>query len=125
MIYPSYGGSEFNNVLENRVDDQDSHIAQMEEENLTLNERLFLMERELGDMRRRLQYLETRSVVGNEEVVEMSLKVRDRDVAARDDSAVNELGCKEQGEKDIKEQPCEMILGPKREAESKAREGNP
>ncbi|CAN6840324.1 unnamed protein product [Brassica oleracea] len=70
MIYPSCVGSEYNNVLENRVDDQDSHIAQLEEENLTLKERLFLMERELGDLRRRLQFLETRSVVGNEEVVE-------------------------------------------------------
>ncbi|CAH8285951.1 unnamed protein product [Eruca vesicaria subsp. sativa] len=76
MIYPSYGGgggSEYNNVLENRVDDQDSHIAQLEEENLTLKERLFLMERELGDLRRRLQYLERRDMVAedvNEEVVE-------------------------------------------------------
>ncbi|CAF2136764.1 hypothetical protein HID58_004695 [Brassica napus] len=64
MIYPSCGGGfEYNNVLESRVDDQDSHIAQLEEENLTLKERLFLMEREVGDLRRRLQYLETRSVV--------------------------------------------------------------
>ncbi|CAN8252395.1 unnamed protein product [Cochlearia groenlandica] len=74
MIYPNYGGSsEYNNVLENRVDDQDSHISQLEEENLTLKERLFLMERELGDMRRRLQYLERRDMVAddaNEEVVE-------------------------------------------------------
>lgn len=73
MIYPNYGGSEYNNVLENRVDDQDSHIAQLEEENLTLKERLFLMERELGDLRRRLQYLERRNMVAedaNEEVVE-------------------------------------------------------
>ncbi|XWS71097.1 hypothetical protein CRYUN_Cryun03dG0108500 [Craigia yunnanensis] len=38
MIYPSYGG-DYNNVLENRVDDQDTHIAQLEEENLTLKER--------------------------------------------------------------------------------------
>ncbi|KAJ8760164.1 hypothetical protein K2173_011020 [Erythroxylum novogranatense] len=65
MIYPSYGGVgvgeynySYNNVLENRVDDQDSHIAQLEEENLTLKERLFLMERELGDLRRRLLFLE-------------------------------------------------------------------
>ncbi|KAG6781778.1 hypothetical protein POTOM_014692 [Populus tomentosa] len=60
MIYPSGGGGEYsyNNVLENRVDDQDTHIAQLEEENLTLKERLFLMERELGDLRRRLQFLE-------------------------------------------------------------------
>ncbi|WCJ32418.1 PRLI-interacting factor putative [Euphorbia peplus] len=62
MIYPNYGGVgvdySYNNVLENRVDDQDSHIAQLEEENLTLKERLFLMERELGDLRRRMQFLE-------------------------------------------------------------------
>lgn len=72
MIYPNYGG-EHNNVLENRVDDQDSHIAQLEEENLTLRERLFLMERELGDLRRRLLFLErqNRAVEDvNEEVVE-------------------------------------------------------
>ncbi|XVF19191.1 hypothetical protein REPUB_Repub11eG0089100 [Reevesia pubescens] len=72
MIYPSYGG-DYNNVLENRVDDQDTHIAQLEEENLTLKERLFLMERELGDLRRRLQFLERQSQVVedvNEEVVE-------------------------------------------------------
>ncbi|XP_004497374.1 uncharacterized protein [Cicer arietinum] len=73
MIYPNYGGGEYNNVLENRVDDQDSHIAQLEEENLTLRERLFLMERELGDLRRRLLFLERQNQVVedvNEEVVE-------------------------------------------------------
>ncbi|KAK6144003.1 hypothetical protein DH2020_020823 [Rehmannia glutinosa] len=56
MIYNpnsvNVGGVGCNNVLENRVDDQDSHIAQLEEENLILKERLFLMERELGDLRR-------------------------------------------------------------------------
>jgi hypothetical protein len=73
MIYPNYSGVEYNNVLENRVDDQDSHIAQLEEENLTLKERLFLMERELGDLRRRMLFLERQSRVVedvNEEVVE-------------------------------------------------------
>ncbi|XP_010520688.1 PREDICTED: uncharacterized protein LOC104799746 [Tarenaya hassleriana] len=73
MIYPNYGGAEYHNVLENRVDDQDTHIAQLEEENLTLKERLFLMERELGDLRRRLQFLERQNMVAldaNEEVVE-------------------------------------------------------
>lgn len=76
MIYPNYNGitgMEYNNVLENRVDDQDTHIAQLEEENLTLKERLFLMERELGDLRRRLQFLERQNhMVGDvhEEVVE-------------------------------------------------------
>lgn len=77
MIYPNYGtagGVEYNNLLENRVDDQDTHIAQLEEENLILKERLFLMERELGDLRRRLQCLErqSRSEYINEEVVENS-----------------------------------------------------
>lgn len=72
MIYPTYGG-DHNNVLENRVDDQDTHIAQLEEENMTLKERLFIMEGELGDLRRRLQFLERQNLVVedvNEEVVE-------------------------------------------------------
>ncbi|XP_078442304.1 PRLI-interacting factor [Wolffia australiana] len=51
MVYPY--------LLEHRVDDQDAHIAQLEEENLTLKERLFLMETELADLRRRLRALET------------------------------------------------------------------
>ncbi|KAK6164247.1 hypothetical protein DH2020_001111 [Rehmannia glutinosa] len=77
MIYNpnsvNVGGMDYHNVLENRVDDQDSHIAQLEEENLILKERLFLMERELGDLRRRMQFLERRENRGediNEEVVE-------------------------------------------------------
>ncbi|KAM1927698.1 hypothetical protein ACFX13_029469 [Malus domestica] len=73
MVYPNYSGVEYNNALENRVDDQDTHIAQLEEENLTLKERLFLMERELADLRRRMQFIEKRyHVMGevNEEVVE-------------------------------------------------------
>lgn len=60
MVYPNYGG-DYNNILENRVDDQDAHIAQLEEENLTLKERLFLMESELGDLRKRLQLLERKN----------------------------------------------------------------
>ncbi|GER25038.1 PRLI-interacting factor A [Striga asiatica] len=78
MIYnPNSGtasGMDFHSVLENRVDDQDSHIAQLEEENLILKERLFLMERELDDLRRRMLFLEGRGNRGgeiiNEEVVE-------------------------------------------------------
>ncbi|PSS14516.1 Large tegument protein like [Actinidia chinensis var. chinensis] len=72
MIYPNYG-MDYNNVLENRVEDQDSHIAQLEEENLFLKERLFLMEREMGDLRRRLQFLERHNQPVdeiNEEVVD-------------------------------------------------------
>ncbi|KAL8489817.1 hypothetical protein ACS0TY_025627 [Phlomoides rotata] len=74
MIYdPNSVGMEYQNVLENRVDDQDTHIAQLEEENLILKERLFLMERELGDLRRRMLCLERNRNQGedtNEEVVE-------------------------------------------------------
>lgn len=71
MIYPNCA-MEYNNALENRVDDQDSHIAQLEEENLLLKERLFLMERELGDLTRRLHSLERQSRGGddNEELLE-------------------------------------------------------
>ncbi|KAG6382725.1 hypothetical protein SASPL_157566 [Salvia splendens] len=64
------GGMEYHNMLENRVDDQDTHIAQLEEENLNLKERLFLMEGELGDMRRRLLLLERLGGRVDEEVVE-------------------------------------------------------
>ncbi|GMH00087.1 hypothetical protein Nepgr_001926 [Nepenthes gracilis] len=72
MIYPS-SGADYNNGLENRVDDQDNHISQLEEENLILTERLYLMERELRDMKRRLQFLERQNKVVeefNEEVME-------------------------------------------------------
>lgn len=71
MIYPNCA-MEYNNALENRVDDQDSHIAQLEEENLLLKERLFLMERELGDLTRRLHSLERQNRGGDdiEELVE-------------------------------------------------------
>ncbi|XP_057797759.1 uncharacterized protein LOC131013647 [Salvia miltiorrhiza] len=74
MIYDpnsgNAGGVEYHNVLENRVDDQDTHIAQLEEENLNLKERLFLVEGELGDLRRRLLLLERRGGRVDEEVVE-------------------------------------------------------
>ncbi|KAL7151753.1 hypothetical protein ABFS83_04G052700 [Erythranthe nasuta] len=74
MIYNpnniNVSGMEYHNVLENRVDDQDSHIAQLEDENLILKERLFLMERELGDLRRRMQILERRGNRGGEEINE-------------------------------------------------------
>ncbi|XXG71947.1 hypothetical protein AAC387_Pa07g1158 [Persea americana] len=57
MVYPNFG-DEHAMLLENRVDDQEAHIAQLEEENLTLKERLFLMEGEMADLKMRLQYLE-------------------------------------------------------------------
>ncbi|KAI4323337.1 hypothetical protein L6164_022951 [Bauhinia variegata] len=62
MIYPnSIGGDEQSSTLENRVDAQDAHIAHLEEENLTLKERLFLMERELNELTKRVQCLENDS----------------------------------------------------------------
>nr|GEY50870.1 hypothetical protein [Tanacetum cinerariifolium] len=73
MIYPNYGVEHTSYNLGNRVDDQDTHIAQLEEENLILKERMFLMEREFDDLRMRLQRLERESRGGerlNEEVVE-------------------------------------------------------
>jgi len=45
--------------LDKRVDEQDSHLAHLEEENLTLKEKLLFMEKQLGDLRRRVQFLET------------------------------------------------------------------
>ncbi|XP_074292596.1 uncharacterized protein LOC141619479 [Silene latifolia] len=74
MIYPNAGGGvDHHNLLESRVDDQDTHIAQLEEENVMLKDRVYFMERELGDMRRRLSCLERQNQVVediNEEVVE-------------------------------------------------------
>ncbi|XP_047049516.1 uncharacterized protein LOC124654561 [Lolium rigidum] len=63
MVYPQPGA-----VLEDhdevygrsQDDDVDVHVARLEEENLTLKERLFLVEREVGDMRRRLEAVEAR-----------------------------------------------------------------
>ncbi|KAL0561908.1 hypothetical protein IC582_002353 [Cucumis melo] len=59
MICPTSVGEEQSTLLENRVDDRDCHISRLEEENLTLKERVFFMERELEDLRRRVQCLET------------------------------------------------------------------
>ncbi|KAK9157250.1 hypothetical protein Scep_003824 [Stephania cephalantha] len=58
MIYPTCVGDDRGNADQERGDDQDSHVTQIVEENLTLKERLFLMEKELGDLRRRLVRLE-------------------------------------------------------------------
>lgn len=72
MVCPSYG-FHYNSMLENRVHDQDAHISQLEEENLTLRESLFMMEKEMEDLRRRLQILERQNHVSEdveEEVVE-------------------------------------------------------
>ncbi|KAK9157166.1 hypothetical protein Scep_003740 [Stephania cephalantha] len=62
MIYPNWADEQGNHDhVDGDVDDddQDAHVARLEEENLTLKERLFLMERELLDLRTRLENLET------------------------------------------------------------------
>lgn len=56
MIHPSSGDE---HSLENRVDEQDLQIAHLEEQNLSFKERIFLMERELSDLRQRVVCLET------------------------------------------------------------------
>lgn len=56
MIYPSSGDE---HSLENRVDEQDLQITHLEEQNLSFKERIFLMERELSDLRQRVVCLET------------------------------------------------------------------
>lgn len=77
-------------VLENRVDDQDTHIAQLEEENLTLKERLFLLERDLNDLRRRVQCLETSGGGGG--------RLRLREVRdGHEDEAASENGSDNEG----------------------------
>ncbi|KAM3245721.1 hypothetical protein ACQJBY_056827 [Aegilops geniculata] len=62
MVYPGGMGNAAGYVFEDLDDeyDQDVHVARLEEENLTLKERLFLMEQEVGDMRRRLEAIEAR-----------------------------------------------------------------
>ncbi|KAK1666394.1 hypothetical protein QYE76_054553 [Lolium multiflorum] len=63
MVYPQPGAVfEDNDELcdQNQQDDVDVHVARLEEENLTLKERLFLVEQEVGDMRRRLEAIEAR-----------------------------------------------------------------
>lgn len=97
MIYPNDAGSDYNNLLENRVDEQDTHITQLEEENLTLKERLFLMERKMGDLRKRLQSLERLARVQGyaEEVVENGSD-NDAQSIGRDVEQQSGVGCNEE-----------------------------
>lgn len=62
MVYPHLGDERIAPAYlsGNRMDDHDAQISHLEEENLTLKERLFLMEREMRDLSRRLRRLETR-----------------------------------------------------------------
>ncbi|KAM0889803.1 hypothetical protein ACQ4PT_027471 [Festuca glaucescens] len=62
MVYPQPGAvfEDDDELYDQNQDDVDVHVARLEEENLTLKERLFLMEQEVGDMRRRLEAIEAR-----------------------------------------------------------------
>uniref|UniRef100_A0ACD5Y5Y5 Uncharacterized protein n=1 Tax=Avena sativa TaxID=4498 RepID=A0ACD5Y5Y5_AVESA len=63
MVCPQLGGEyviEEDDEYDRQRQDVDVHVARLEEENLTLKERLFLMEQEVGDMRRRQEVLEAR-----------------------------------------------------------------
>ncbi|RRT69260.1 hypothetical protein B296_00005670 [Ensete ventricosum] len=67
MVYPGEEDHDLetdsgSDLLVSRVADQDAHIAQLEEANLTLKERLFLMETEMAELRRRLHLLEARII---------------------------------------------------------------
>ncbi|XP_076894833.1 uncharacterized protein LOC143547248 [Bidens hawaiensis] len=88
-ISPNYGVSDSTNnnnngcLLENRVDDQDTHIAKLEEKNLLLKNRLLLMEKEFDKLRTRLQCLEMRGlgakVAKNDSENEESSKLLEED----------------------------------------------
>lgn len=58
MVYPCMADAKQAPPLQILLIDQEYHIAQLEEENLTLRERLTLIERELGDLRSRIHVLE-------------------------------------------------------------------
>jgi uncharacterized coiled-coil protein SlyX len=56
MTYPSstHGMNNSSQLLEVRLAEQEGHIAYLEDENLTLKERLFLMQQELTKLRQRV-----------------------------------------------------------------------
>lgn len=59
MIYPSRASDfEVPKYLENCVNSQERIITRLEEENLTLKERLFLVEQEVNELRQRVRELE-------------------------------------------------------------------
>ncbi|PKU59167.1 uncharacterized protein LOC110094828 [Dendrobium catenatum] len=113
IVYPSYGEEQGGAtsaayLLENRVDDQDTHIAQLEEENLTLKERLFLMEREMGELRRRLMLLETDYRLHNERNNNNNEQHADQDdnLNAKEETSENDGGgdlCSEKSVGDCEE----------------------
>ncbi|XP_019191933.1 PREDICTED: uncharacterized protein LOC109186416 [Ipomoea nil] len=67
MIYdPNYGNGNQNRILYN-VDGVDEHIERLEEENMVLKERIYIIEKELGELRRRMLCFEAEDENGESE----------------------------------------------------------
>eukprot|EP01018_Ginkgo_biloba_P028813 Gb_06511 [translate_table: standard] len=86
MICPSMSSSHVDgaNVLETRVDDQDRHIAHLEEENLTLKQRLFLMEQHMHELRFRLRHLECGNGNYHQLTNQINVVINDNSVSGND-----------------------------------------
>ncbi|KAG9158680.1 hypothetical protein Leryth_022642 [Lithospermum erythrorhizon] len=125
MIYPNNaGGMDYNNLLENRVDDQDTHIAHLEEENLILKDRLFLMDRELVDLRRRLRYLERRNHGSGEVIHEEVLENEsDSETESRGESRLMGVNHEEFVEENT-EDHRDIKMGEELEGDMKVSKGN-
>eukprot|EP00249_Psilotum_nudum_P010710 c22710_g1_i2 orf=314-1267(+) len=67
IIYPSDSSrSNATRDLENCLDDQEGLIARLEEENLTLKERLFLVRQEVNELRQRVRRFEEKDHAGKQ-----------------------------------------------------------
>ncbi|XP_047049230.1 uncharacterized protein LOC124654256 [Lolium rigidum] len=99
MVYPQPGAvvqDDDEMYDRGQDDDVDVHVARLEEENLTLKERLFLVEREVGDMRRRLEAVEARFSHGAlanaaAAALENGTELGDPNAAAAADDAVEQV----------------------------------
>ncbi|TKW42454.1 hypothetical protein SEVIR_1G386200v4 [Setaria viridis] len=120
MVYPGRGEDAGGYVFEDDDEyDQDAHVARLEEENLTLKERLFLMEQEVGDMRRRLEALEARFSQCNEhdaERVHLGSGEGGGETAAKQGA----VGLEETGNHDAEEQGA--VCGSEKAGETDAEE---
>ncbi|KAL5707825.1 hypothetical protein ACHQM5_018682 [Ranunculus cassubicifolius] len=103
MIYPT------DEHGEHQMDDQDAHIAQLEEENLTLKERLFLMEREMIDLKMRMQCLESESRAKKKESESRDGSLENEDGSNKENN--NEETTRHSNENDEKHENNDETLG--------------